>query len=276
MEGYRLKIKFLGTAAAEGWPGIFCECDVCMKARELKGKNIRTRSSCIIDDKYMVDFPPDTYMHVLNNGLMLSKIEYLFITHSHSDHFYPEDLELRKNWYAVINSVPTLNIYGSKRVGEKFDAVNEGGDRTPLKFNTVLPFTPFIAGDAKVTPFLADHMKDEDCYIYTIEINNKTLLYGHDTGYFPEKTWEALKGKSIDGAIFDCTFGPIENSRGHMGFPNVLEVKKRLIEEGITNKDTKYIVTHFSHNCGMLHEDLVKMAAPHDIIVTYDGLEVEI
>jgi len=74
-----VKIKFLGTAAAEGWPGIFCECDVCMKARELKGKNIRTRSSCIIDDKYMVDFPPDTYMHVLNNGLMLSKIEYLFI-----------------------------------------------------------------------------------------------------------------------------------------------------------------------------------------------------
>jgi len=68
-----MNIKFLGTAAAEGWPALFCQCEYCIKARENGGKNIRTRSSCIIDEKYMVDFPPDTYMHVLNNKLNLVK-----------------------------------------------------------------------------------------------------------------------------------------------------------------------------------------------------------
>ena len=51
-----MKVLFLGTAAAEGWPAVFCKCDSCMKARKLGGKNIRTRSSCIIDDIYMVEF----------------------------------------------------------------------------------------------------------------------------------------------------------------------------------------------------------------------------
>ncbi|HPC76977.1 MAG TPA: carbon-phosphorus lyase, partial [bacterium] len=44
-----MEIMFLGTAAAEGWPGVFCSCDYCKKARELGGKNIRTRSSVLIE-----------------------------------------------------------------------------------------------------------------------------------------------------------------------------------------------------------------------------------
>ena len=51
-----MKIQFLGTAAAEGFPAIFCNCEYCNKARELKGKNIRTRSQAIIDDKILLDF----------------------------------------------------------------------------------------------------------------------------------------------------------------------------------------------------------------------------
>ncbi|MBU3191700.1 hypothetical protein K9O30_20275 [Clostridium bowmanii] len=92
----------MGTAAGEGWPALFCECEYCVRAREKGGENIRTRSSCIIDEKYMVDFPPDTYMHVLNNGLSLNKVEHLIITHSHEDHFYPEDIHMRKEPYAHI------------------------------------------------------------------------------------------------------------------------------------------------------------------------------
>ena len=33
-----MKIKFLGTGAAEGWPALFCECAACKKAEELGGK----------------------------------------------------------------------------------------------------------------------------------------------------------------------------------------------------------------------------------------------
>ena len=55
-----MRIKYLGTAAAEGVPGIFCDCENCKRARKLGGKNIRTRSQAILDDTLLIDFPADT------------------------------------------------------------------------------------------------------------------------------------------------------------------------------------------------------------------------
>lgn len=55
-----MKIKYLGTAAAEGIPAIFCHCEICKHAREHGGKNIRTRAQALIDDKIMLDLGPDT------------------------------------------------------------------------------------------------------------------------------------------------------------------------------------------------------------------------
>ena len=53
-------LTFLGTAAAEGFPAVFCNCDFCKEARRLKGKNIRTRSQTIINDDLLLDLPADT------------------------------------------------------------------------------------------------------------------------------------------------------------------------------------------------------------------------
>ena len=50
-----MKIKYLGTAAAEGVPAIFCHCEVCKYAREHKGKDIRTRSQAMIDDSILLE-----------------------------------------------------------------------------------------------------------------------------------------------------------------------------------------------------------------------------
>ncbi len=38
-----MKLTYLGTAAAEGWPAVFCNCPCCRQARVLGGKDIRTR-----------------------------------------------------------------------------------------------------------------------------------------------------------------------------------------------------------------------------------------
>lgn len=275
-EGF-MKIKFLGTAAAEGWPAIFCQCEHCMKARRIGGKNIRTRSSCLIDEKYMVDFPPDTYMHVLNNKLDLFKVEHLIITHSHEDHFYPQDIHTRKEPYAHINGGQPLTVYGNNNVREGYyaaDVEKDNGNR--LAFKEVYPYRQFQAGEAQVTPLLADHKKGEQCFIYTIKLGGKTLLYGHDTGYFPEETWQALSGVHIDAAILDCTAGPMESDTYHMGFPAVLKVRERLVNTGSADKDTVFIITHFSHNCGLLHEELVDMASPYGFITAFDGMELKI
>ena len=51
-----MEIQYLGTAAAEGWPAIFCNCESCKKAATKRGKNIRTRSQAIIDKKILIDY----------------------------------------------------------------------------------------------------------------------------------------------------------------------------------------------------------------------------
>mgnify|MGYP003538011910 CR=1 FL=1 len=70
-----MKLQYLGTAAAEGIPAIFCDCENCRKSREAGGKNIRTRSQALIDDELLIDFPADTYMHFLNFEMPLTKIK---------------------------------------------------------------------------------------------------------------------------------------------------------------------------------------------------------
>ncbi len=270
-----MKIKFLGTAAAEGWPALFCNCESCRKAMENGGKNIRTRSSCLINDEYMVDFPPDTYMHVLMNRIDLSKVEHLLVTHSHDDHFYPEDIQMRKEPYAHISLDKPLNVYGNDAVKMKFARTNvEPVQNNRITFSEVKPFNTYDIGKANVMPLLADHTPGETCLLYLFTLEGKTILYGHDTGYFPEQTWAHLQNTKIDAAILDCTDGPGPCENYHMGFPAVLKVKKRLESQHCTDSQTKFIITHFSHNGRLLYDELVSMASPHDFIVSYDGMEI--
>ena len=60
-----MKLTYLGTAAAEGWPAAFCNCDGCRAARRLGGRNIRTRSQALVDDALLLDFPCDAWLHAL-------------------------------------------------------------------------------------------------------------------------------------------------------------------------------------------------------------------
>lgn len=274
-----MKLTFNGTAAAEGMPALFCECSHCLKARELGGKNIRTRSSCLINEHYLVDLPPDTYMHVLHGKLRLSRVKHIFVTHSHEDHFQPYELLLRRPPFAYPDEAEILNIYGNDRVYERF--VHGGGAREDnkkyVKYNHVYVGKQYKAGDATLYPLRADHSWGEEaCHIYVIAIDDKYLLYGHDTGYFPEETWEALKGFRLDGVILDCTCGDMDCDRGHMGIKTNVKVKERLLNQGSADNNTTFIITHFSHNCGPLYEKMVELGKENGFIATYDGMEIHI
>ena len=96
-----MKLTYLGTAAAEGFPAVFCNCAYCNEARTLGGKNIRTRSQALINEDLLIDLPADTYFHFLQNGIRGDQIAYLLVTHAHSDHFYPAELESARDFLLV-------------------------------------------------------------------------------------------------------------------------------------------------------------------------------
>ncbi len=266
-----MKIHILGTAAAEGFPGLFCRCEHCVKARKLGGKNIRSRSSAIIDDILKVDFPPDSYYHMLRDGIDMAAIKYLLITHAHSDHLQADELENRNPVYAHGIDHP-LKIYGHDLALQRcLQSVTLNKDR--LELHLIHPYRTFeLEKDTFVTPLPADHDQRQTCFIFYIERNGKTLLYGHDTGWFPEETWQWLEGKTLHAALLDNTNGPLPGRRNHMNNEAILEMKAVFESKKMITPDSKIVVTHFSHNCGMMHEDLESFYAPHGIQAAYDGM----
>jgi phosphoribosyl 1,2-cyclic phosphate phosphodiesterase len=272
-----MKVKYLGTGAAEGWPEVFCGCQHCRKARIRGGKNIRTRSSVLIDDSMMVDFPPDSYSHVISYGLDFSRLKHLVITHSHQDHFFTDDLKLRKPVFAHLEDNSILNIYGNMAVGEIMtEILNSNSDlKQYMSFRYIPPFETYIADDIRITPLLASHDRNEDCYIYIFEDKHgKRMLYGNDTGIFPDATWEYIEGYYFDLVSLDCTTGPEPEGIYHMGIPDNIKIKERMTKTGAADNATKFILTHFSHNGGLLHEQLIELVRPYEFQIAYDGFEV--
>ncbi|MBO5480755.1 MAG: hypothetical protein J6A63_06185 [Clostridia bacterium] len=275
-----MKITYLGTAASEGFPAVFCNCKYCNEARKLKGKNIRTRSQALIDDDLLLDFPQDSYMHFLQNDIQADKIKYLLITHSHMDHFYIEDLAARGSAFAHDMRAETLDAYCGKGTYEKAVAYMSGESRFQFRIHNTGLFQPFKVGDYEVTALPAKHMPGDDARIYIVSKQGKTLLYCNDTGYCFEEVFDYIQRKKIvfDMVSLDCTNVniPIDDEHGHhMGFPNIQRLLQRLKDIGAITKDTVKYVTHFSHNGNPIQSYLEECATPLGCKVAYDGLQVE-
>ena len=273
-----MKIQYLGTAAAEGWPALFCNCEMCKQAAKLGGKNIRTRSQAIVDNKILIDFPADTYAHMLQYRIDLPSIHTLLVTHSHIDHWYPEDLMRRSKRFATAID-ETLHIYGNDAVYEELTQVakrvGDGYKDVRIEYHIVKEFEPFEAEGYEIVPLKANHKPGENCYIYMISKDGQSLLYGHDTGYFPEETWAYIKDKQFDMVSLDCTMISIKAGINHMGILDNIEVVNQLKALGCVKEHTKYVVNHFSHNGKMLHDELETTARKNGFIASYDGMIVE-
>src|SRR5438094_175081 len=142
-----MEILFCGTAAAEAWPALFCTCDACRRARELGGKNTRSRSAYMLADRIRVDFGPDSNLHQQKYALDYSELEHLVITHSHDDHWFPADLGYRREGFSLVRPEP-LHVWGNAKVEAKFMAVN-GPDwsRYFIAFHRIAPWQPIDLGD---------------------------------------------------------------------------------------------------------------------------------
>lgn len=279
-----MKLTFLGTAAAEGMPAVWCNCETCLRAKAAGGNDIRTRSQIIIDRDVLIDLPPDTYMHALKNKLDLSAVRDVFITHAHMDHCYPQELVLHGEPYAHNMVSPTLNIYGNETVIGITDAANsrELSQKVAatLKTHVLKPFDTAQICGGTVTALPAVHTKNEDCFIYAVRRDGKTALIFNDSGRLSDETHDkiAALGFKFDLISFDCTYGYYEKGIGarHMGMLDNAKEAQQFAKRGVTHGGTKFILTHFSHNGTLLHREMSRKAAELGFDVAYDGLTVEI
>jgi len=271
-----MKLTYLGTAAAEGFPAVFCNCKYCIEARKLKGKNIRTRSQSLVNDDLLIDIPPDTYMHFLQNNIEAHKIKYLIITHSHSDHFYYDELKMRHSPFAHDMSNQTLEIFCSQSV---YNIFQKNGIHENTKVTLISPYEKLNFGDYTITGLPARHMNENEALIYIIQ-SDKTILYAHDTGYFYDEVFEYIKNNNIklDMISLDCTHvnTSVSDQNKHMGLENTQRLVYRLSKIGAVSNKSLIYINHFSHNANPLHHLLENMVEDMGFKVSYDGLTVEI
>lgn len=280
---HKMKIHYLGTSAAEGFPAIFCNCNNCKAARKIGAGEYRTRSQVLIDGIISVDFPPDALYHALKNGVEFSALKYILVTHSHMDHFYAHDFVLHGYKYAA-GCADLLQIYGNEEVLTVFAECTAREMREQVKSHIELvktePFTEFYMGGYRVLTIAARHCTTEKALLYYVERNGQGYLHLYDTCRLNKDDLSYLKkmGAKADVVSLDCTF--FEHTGGdnvrHMGVQDGLYTKNNLLELGVADADTRFVLTHFSHNGNPLRERLKAVEEEYGVTAAYDGMLIEI
>jgi phosphoribosyl 1,2-cyclic phosphate phosphodiesterase len=270
-----MEIKLLGTSSAEGWPGLFCSCDICARSRKVGGKNFRTRTSALLDGVVKIDLPPDTLQHVHAHGLDMTKIESLVFTHAHDDHLAAAELQYLSWMFVPEGKVKPLRILGSKSVLDKIRRTVDMED-VPLIFCCLEAWEEVDSGGCTVTPIVPHHDPSQICFNLLVKRKGKTLLYATDTGRYDEPTWIFLQTTKIDGAVIECSKGSKEGGyEGHLSIEDVIEMRRRL-DIGAMSETAPVVTTHMCHLGGLMHEEMEEIFKPHRIQVGFDGMVFEV
>lgn len=288
-----MKLLFLGTAASEGYPDAFCDCDNCQRARQLGGPSLRKRSAALINDDLLIDLGPDLMAAALQHGISLAKLRYCLQTHEHSDHLDPSHFGSRSSYCSVFGN-PRLHYFASlgalqhctrsfRADGIVLDNVVSGqslelDERINLTIHPIRPFQEFDAGPYHVLSVAANHDPSITAMLFVIEQAGRVLFYCTDTGELGEPTWQALKhyGRKFNVVALDHTFGFGKRSSGHLNKEQFMEQLQRMRSEALLADDVRIYAHHLAHHSNPSHPQLVEYAQANGYDVAYDGLQIEV
>ena len=267
-----MKAILLGTGAADGIPAFYSGTRVSRHAREHRGKDVRSRCAAIVDDVLKIDLGPDTWYQLAREGHDARDWIAVLITHSDDDHFSIDELQYAVFPFNVMEFFG-FPIYANQHVCRR---IIERYPDWPFEVTVTKSFQPVEVAEYKVTPIEANHKRDEDSHNFIIEDGRSTFLYGTDTGYWFDTTWDYLKGIQLDCMVLECSegFNPTPYN-GHLDANEFLAVVDRLRRMGTIHDKTRIVTTHHSHNGEGTHQELSEFFSPHGIEVGYDGLTLE-
>jgi phosphoribosyl 1,2-cyclic phosphate phosphodiesterase len=286
-----MKIRFLGTSAAGGFPNPHCRCENCVAARAEGGRSLRQQSSALINDDLLIDLGPDVSSAVLMQGIDLSHVAYVLQTHPHDDHLLTLHVAARAADWAAKNAVP-LRWYGSEQTLMRLEAaarkysVTRAEPGTPMEpAHGKLALTPirqgqeYTFGDYRVQTVTANHDPSVDPMLFAIEWRGRRLFYGTDTSSLADDTWPRLAdlGWTFDLVVFDHNDGFLRpTSATHMGSAGMLREVERMRALGLISSTTQVLGTHLGHHSNGPHSIEAARAAELGYQIAWDGLVIEV
>ncbi|MCS7223044.1 MAG: MBL fold metallo-hydrolase [Armatimonadetes bacterium] len=284
-----IRFLLLGTGSADLYPSPWCACDYCARAREQEPYEFRGFSCALLYPDVLIDCPPDLPHLAFRAGVELYKVNHLLITHSHHDHFSPQVLLLRRSViWAQKGTIPeslfvpqltSLTVYGNGPVTDQCrNFLKEEASKWDLKIDVkrLKPFEP-VSLDARTVchPLLAAHrtaFSSEECFLYVLERDGKTILYAADTGWLPEATWEYLRQFSLDLVVVDATYGMAPATDAHLNISEACRLRATFLNNGLMKEDSLFVLTHLSPHWTPPHRLLAPALEKEGVMAGRDGL----
>ncbi|MCR8843982.1 MBL fold metallo-hydrolase [Paenibacillus sp. SC116] len=169
------QVQFLGTSDSLGVPRVYCECEVCMEARDSQ-LNRRLRSSVLLEreasaisgnEHMLIDCGPDWAEQMERTGKRW--IDRILVTHAHQDHIaglpaYADCcrwMERRGQVYAPLEVLQTIqSMYPWLSAHITFTAIED----------------EWVWEDWAVTPIRVNHGKNGYSYAYRFDRNQLANL----------------------------------------------------------------------------------------------------
>ncbi|WP_274650683.1 MBL fold metallo-hydrolase [Paenibacillus humicola] len=233
-------ITFWGTGDSMGVPRVYCDCEVCMEARQ-GGVNRRFRSLVHLDDPefgdMLIDCGPDWrgQMEMANRR----RIDRILITHAHFDHIGGlaewADLcrwrEMKGQAYAMPEVIDEIN--------SRFPWIHRQIDFIPIPSDGRIRF-----GGWQVLCWKVNHGKNGYAYAFRFhhETTGRAWAYCSDSIALPEEQLAPLRG--LDLLVLGTNFYrepfPLETR-------SVYDVTEAL-DVIASCKPRRTIFTHLSHD----------------------------
>ena len=288
-----MKITFLGTSAGEEYPGIWCDCENCARARSLGGRNIRRNSAIMIDGDAMIDIGKTAHIQAERFNKNLRKIKTLLVTHSHSDHFDLHTMWARQMTPGVdamsreeqnktasprFTKAPVLDMFGNERVEDALRGAIKGAincDEANINFTRVKPFENYKADNIEFFTLDGNHSDGDMRSInYIISRGGVTFLYMLDSGWPFEETLNAMKKYKYDFIITEGTFGLGMDSLTHMNFDKCKRLLGFFNENKLWKNKPEYYLTHIAPHWSPPHDEYAPAVEAAGMKLAYDGLEI--
>ncbi len=255
-----MRIKFLGTGAAEGIPAINCNCPHCRRAREEGGKLVRERSSVLFSPpgyELLVDTPPDVLDLLAKSEV--TRIDGIFLTHEHFDH--AGGLEEFLYWKKDVDLLAAKETYSALRKGDWGDRLGEIAFHIPYRPGMIIRFNDFF-----IVPFFVLH--GVPTYGFMLRGGEKKIVYTSDSAARFSSYARCLMA-GADLLIVNTPYFVNPPHEAHIGVTDAIELEGQVGAR-------RLILTHFNHY-NKPHDELEEYVRQFEGVgVAYDGMEVEV